>query len=90
MKVWKLSDLANAELVHNDIYQKIQFNANSHQITQYENIMIPISDFQEVIFLDMDLTKLVFTILVPLQILQTIVNFNKLWFFAQNLGKLKL
>ena len=35
-------------------------------------IMIPISDFQEVIFLDMEtLPKLVFTILVPLQILQT-------------------
>ena len=32
-------------------------------------IMIPISDFQEVIFLDMEtLPKLVFTILVPLQI----------------------
>ena len=54
-------------------------------------IMIPISDFQEVIFLDLEtLPKLVFTILVPLQILQPIVNFNKLWFFAQNLGKLKL
>ena len=35
-------------------------------------IMIPISDFQEVIFLDLEtLPKLVFTILVPLQILQT-------------------
>ena len=54
-------------------------------------IMIPISDFQEVIFLDMEtLPKLVFTILVPLQILQTNCEFNKLWFFAQNLGKLKL
>ena len=32
-------------------------------------IMIPISDFQEVIFLDLEtLPKLVFTILVPLQI----------------------
>ena len=32
-------------------------------------IRIPISDFQEVIFLDMEtLPKLVFTILVPLQI----------------------
>ena len=54
-------------------------------------IMIPISDFQEVIFLDMEtLPKLVFTILVPLQIYRLIVNFNKLWFFAQNLRKLKL
>ena len=54
-------------------------------------IMIPISDFQEVIFLDLEtLPKLVFTILVPLQIYRPIVNFNKLWVFAQNLGKLKL
>ena len=54
-------------------------------------IMIPISDFQEVIFLDLEtLPKLVFTILVPLQFYRPIVNFNKLWFFAQNLGKLKL
>ena len=36
-----------------------------------KTIMIPISDFQEVIFLDLEtLPKLVFTILVPLQILQ--------------------
>ena len=54
-------------------------------------IMIPISDFQEVIFLDLEtLPKLVFTILVPLQFYRPIVNFNKLWFFAQNLRKLKL
>ena len=39
-------------------------------------IMIPISDFQEVIFLDMEtLPKLVSTILVPLQILQTNCEF---------------
>ena len=39
-------------------------------------IMIPISDFQEVIFMDMDtLPNLVFTILVPLQILQTNCEF---------------
>ena len=40
-------------------------------------IMIPISDFQEVIFfLDLEtLPKLVFTILVPLQILQTNCEF---------------
>ena len=38
--------------------------------------MIPISDFQEVIFLDLEtLSKLVFTILVPLQILQTNCEF---------------
>ena len=39
-------------------------------------IMIPISDFQEVIFSDLEtLPKLVFTILVPLQILQTNCEF---------------
>ena len=38
--------------------------------------MIPISDFQEVIFLDLEtLPKLVFTILVPLQISQTNCEF---------------
>ena len=40
--------------------------------TIMKTIMISISDFQEVIFLDLEtLPKLVFTILVPLQILQT-------------------
>ena len=39
--------------------------------TIMKTIMIPISDFQEVIFLDLEtVPKLVFTILVPLQILQ--------------------
>ena len=39
--------------------------------TIMKTIMIPISDFQEVIVLDLEtLPKLVFTILVPLQILQ--------------------
>ena len=39
-------------------------------------IMTPIPDFQEVIFLDLGtLTKLVLTILVPLQILQTNCEF---------------
>ena len=39
-------------------------------------ILIPISDFQEVIFLDLEtLPKLIFTILVPLQILQTNCEF---------------
>ena len=39
--------------------------------TIMKTIMIPISDFQEVIFLDLEtLPKLVFTIFVPLQILQ--------------------
>ena len=44
--------------------------------TIMKTIIIPISDFQEVIFLDMEtLPKLVFTILVPLQILQTNCEF---------------
>ena len=44
--------------------------------TIMKTIMIPISDFQEVIFLDLEtLPKLVFTILVPLQILQTNCEF---------------
>ena len=44
--------------------------------TIMKTIMIPISDFQEVIFLDLEtLPKLVFTILVPLQILQTNCKF---------------
>ena len=65
-------------------YNSMQISKSNYTIMKI--IMIPISDFQEVIFLDMEtLPKLVFTILVPLQILQT-----KLWFFAQNLGKLKL
>ena len=39
-------------------------------------IMIPISDFQEVIFLDMEtLPKLVLLLLVPMQILQTNCEF---------------
>ena len=39
--------------------------------TIMKTIMIPISDFQEEIFLDLEtLPKLVFTILAPLQILQ--------------------
>ena len=44
--------------------------------TIMKRIMIPISDFQEVIFLDLEtLPKLVFTTLVPLQILQTNYEF---------------
>ena len=44
--------------------------------TIMKTIMIPISDFQEVIFLNLEtLPKLVFTILVPLQILQTNCKF---------------
>ena len=39
-------------------------------------IMVPISDFQEVIFLDLEtLPKLILTILVLLQILQTNCEF---------------
>ena len=60
--------------------------------TVMKMIMIPISDFQEVIFLDMEtLPKLVFTTFGTFaNFYRPIVNFNKLWFFAQNLGKLKL
>ena len=44
--------------------------------TIIKTIMIPISDFQEIISLDLEtLPKLVFTILVPLQILQTNCEF---------------
>ena len=44
--------------------------------TIMKTIMISISDFQEVIFLDLEtLPKLVSTILVPLQILQTNCEF---------------
>ena len=44
--------------------------------TIMKTIMIPISDFQEVISLELEtLPKLVFTILVPLQILQTNCEF---------------
>ena len=55
-------------------------------------MMIPLSDFQEVIFLDLEtLPKLVFTIFGTFaNFTRPIVSFNKLWFFAQNLGKLKL
>ena len=57
--------------------KKYSENANfSIKLHNYEIIMIPISDFQEVIFLDLEtLPKLVFTILVPLQILQTNCEF---------------
>ena len=53
--------------------------------------MIPLSDFQEVIFLDLEtLPKLVFTIFGTFaNFTRPIVSFKKLWFFAQNLGKLK-
>ena len=55
-------------------------------------MMIPISDFQEVIFSDLEtLPKLVFTISGTFaNFTRPIGNFNKLWFFAQNLGRLKL
>ena len=44
--------------------------------TIMKTIMTPISDFQEVIFLDLEtLPKLVFTTFVPLQILQTNCEF---------------
>ena len=53
----------------------MQISQSNYTIMK-KKIMIPISDFQEVIFLDMEtLPKLVFTILVPLQILQTNCEF---------------
>ena len=54
-------------------------------------IMIPISDFQEVIFLDLEtLPKLVFTILVPLQILQTNCEFQQTLVFCPEPWKVKI
>ena len=55
-------------------------------------MMIPISDFQEVIFFGFgDLTKIsLYYFGTFANFTRPIVNFNKLWFFAQNLGKLKL
>ena len=55
-------------------YISMQISQSNYTIMKIT--MIPISDFQEVIFLDMEtLPKLVFTILVPLQILQTNCEF---------------
>ena len=55
-------------------YISMQISQSNYTIMKM--IIIPISDFQEVIFLDMEtLPKLVFTILVPLQILQTNCEF---------------
>ena len=52
--------------------------------------MIPLSDFQEVIGLG-DLTKIsLYYFGTFANFTRLIVNFNKLWFFAQNLSKLKL
>ena len=52
-------------------YSTMQISQSRDNYTIMKTIMIPISDFQEVIFLDLEtLPKLVFTILVPLQILQ--------------------
>ena len=46
-------------------YSSMQISQSNYTIMKI--IMIPISDFQEVIFLDLEtLPKLVFTILVPL------------------------
>ena len=45
-------------------YSSMQISQSNYSIVKI--IMIPISDFQEVIFLDLEtLPKLVFTILVP-------------------------
>ena len=50
-------------------YNSMQISQSNYTVMKI--IMIPTSDFQEVIFLDLEtLPKLVFTILVPLQILQ--------------------
>ena len=50
-------------------YNSMQLSQSNYTIMKI--IMIPISNFQEVIFLDLEtLPKLAFTILVPLQILQ--------------------
>ena len=55
-------------------YSSMQISQSNYTIMKI--IMIPISDFLEVIFLDLEtLPKLVFTILVPLQILQTNCEF---------------
>ena len=55
-------------------YSSMQISQSNYTIMKI--IMIPISDFQEVIFLDLEtLPKLVFTTLVPLQILQTNCEF---------------
>ena len=55
-------------------YNSMQISQSNYTIMKI--IMISISDFQEVIFLDLEtLPKLVFTILVPLQILQTNCEF---------------
>ena len=91
--LWKFGNfltLPNAELVHNDINQKIQFNANftikgykGEIYTIMKTIVIPIPDFQEVIFLDLEtLPKLVFTILVSLQILQANCEFSQTLVFC--------
>ena len=55
-------------------YSSLQISQSNYTIMKI--IMIPISDFQEVIYLDLGtLPKLVFTNLVPLQILQTNCEF---------------
>ena len=55
-------------------YSSMQISQSNYTIMKI--IMMPISDFQEVIFLDLEtLPNLVFTILVPLQILQTNCEF---------------
>ena len=55
-------------------YSSMQISQSNYTVMKI--IMIPISDFQEVISLDVEtLPKLVFTNLVPLQILQTNCEF---------------
>ena len=94
--LWKFGNfltLPNAELVHNDIYQKIQFNANfSIKLHNYENhndahFRLSRSN----LFGLGDLTKIsLYYFWYLCKFYRPIVNFNKLWFFAQNLRKSKL
>ena len=55
-------------------------------------MMIPISDFSRSNLFGLgDLTKIILDYFGTFaNFIRPIVNFNKLWFFAQNLGKLKL
>ena len=91
--------MPNAELVHNDIYQKIQYNAN-FSIKEYKGEIYIImknnndSNFRlsrSNLFGLGDLTKIsLYYFITFANFTRPIVNFNKLWFFAQNLGRLKL
>ena len=91
--------MPNAELVHSDIYQNIQYNAN-FSVKEYKGEIYTImknnddSTFRLLrsnLFGLGDLTKnSLYYFGTFANFTRPIVNFNKLWFFAQNLGKLKL